>query len=162
MAGGGGRVAGSATATVPRPVTAPPRAGGGAAEAAELTGAARRVAERRSTRSTGASRWSARTATTWSSISGRLPAKGYASHGESWSLALALRLASFELLRADGEDPVLVLDDVFATLDPIGGRPGGGGPSAGADADHRGRTGRRAGRAARRPGQSPATGRSLV
>ena len=49
------------------------------------------------------------------------PAKGYASHGESWSLALALRLGSFELLRSDilgdGSDPVLVLDDVFAELD---------------------------------------------
>ncbi len=48
---------------------------------------------------------------------GELPARGYASHGESWSLALALRLAAFELLRADGEDPVLLLDDVFAELD---------------------------------------------
>ena len=51
---------------------------------------------------------------------GELPARGYASHGESWSLALALRLASYELLRADGGEPVLVLDDVFAELD--GGR----------------------------------------
>jgi DNA replication and repair protein RecF len=48
---------------------------------------------------------------------GELPARGYASHGESWSLALALRLAGFELLRAGGEDPVLLLDDVFAELD---------------------------------------------
>jgi DNA replication and repair protein RecF len=48
---------------------------------------------------------------------GDLPARGYASHGESWSLALALRLAAFELLRADGDDPVLILDDVFAELD---------------------------------------------
>lgn len=49
---------------------------------------------------------------------GALPAKGYASHGESWSLALALRLAGFHLLRHDlGTDPVLVLDDVFAELD---------------------------------------------
>lgn len=48
---------------------------------------------------------------------GDLPAKGYASHGESWSLALALRLASYELLRSDGDDPVLILDDVFAELD---------------------------------------------
>jgi DNA replication and repair protein RecF len=47
----------------------------------------------------------------------RLPARGYASHGESWSLALALRLASFALLREGGEDPVLILDDVFAELD---------------------------------------------
>jgi len=46
-----------------------------------------------------------------------LPAKGYASHGESWSFALALRLASFELLRDVGDDPVLILDDVFAELD---------------------------------------------
>jgi len=46
-----------------------------------------------------------------------LPARGYASHGESWSLALALRLASFDLLRAGREDPVLILDDVFAELD---------------------------------------------
>ncbi|MBO0680045.1 DNA replication/repair protein RecF [Mycolicibacterium sp. S2-37] len=44
-------------------------------------------------------------------------AKGYASHGESWSMALALRLASYELLRTDGSDPVLLLDDVFAELD---------------------------------------------
>ncbi|AQS68666.1 DNA replication/repair protein RecF [Streptomyces pactum] len=48
---------------------------------------------------------------------GQLPAKGYASHGESWSYALALRLASFDLLRAEGNEPVLVLDDVFAELD---------------------------------------------
>ncbi|NUU21205.1 MAG: DNA replication/repair protein RecF, partial [Streptomycetaceae bacterium] len=48
---------------------------------------------------------------------GALPAKGYASHGESWSYALALRLASYELLRADGGEPVLILDDVFAELD---------------------------------------------
>jgi DNA replication and repair protein RecF len=48
---------------------------------------------------------------------GGMPARGYASHGESWSLALALRLAGFELLRADGDDPVLLLDDVFAELD---------------------------------------------
>jgi DNA replication and repair protein RecF len=48
---------------------------------------------------------------------GELPAKGYASHGESWSYALALRLAAFELLRAEGIEPVLVLDDVFAELD---------------------------------------------
>lgn len=53
---------------------------------------------------------------------GQLPARGYASHGESWSIALSLRLASYELLRtedtfeADGE-PVLILDDVFAELD---------------------------------------------
>lgn len=51
-----------------------------------------------------------------------LPAKGYASHGESWSIALALRLASYELLRTDDDfdgdgEPVLILDDVFAELD---------------------------------------------
>jgi DNA replication and repair protein RecF len=50
---------------------------------------------------------------------GELPAKGYASHGESWSVALALRLASFDLLKATSPagDPILILDDVFAELD---------------------------------------------
>jgi DNA replication and repair protein RecF len=48
---------------------------------------------------------------------GDFPARGYASHGECWSYALALRLASCDLLRADGAEPVLVLDDVFAELD---------------------------------------------
>jgi DNA replication and repair protein RecF len=48
---------------------------------------------------------------------GEQPAKGFASHGESWSMALALRLAAYELLRAEGTDPVLLLDDVFAELD---------------------------------------------
>lgn len=48
---------------------------------------------------------------------GGQPAKGFASHGESWSMALALRLAAYELLRAEGSDPVLLLDDVFAELD---------------------------------------------
>jgi DNA replication and repair protein RecF len=48
---------------------------------------------------------------------GELPARGYASHGESWSLALALRLAAYDLLRSEGDDPVLLLDDVFAELD---------------------------------------------
>jgi DNA replication and repair protein RecF len=48
---------------------------------------------------------------------GDLPAKGYASQGESWSLALALRLGSYTLLRDDGVEPVLLLDDVFAELD---------------------------------------------
>jgi DNA replication and repair protein RecF len=48
---------------------------------------------------------------------GDLPVKGYASHGESWSMALALRLASYDLLRAEGDDPILILDDVFAELD---------------------------------------------
>jgi DNA replication and repair protein RecF len=51
---------------------------------------------------------------------GPLPARGYASHGESWSFALALRLAAYDLLRSDTDEdgePVLVLDDVFAELD---------------------------------------------
>jgi len=51
---------------------------------------------------------------------GGFPARGYASHGESWSLALGLRLASYDVLRGDGSDeaePVLILDDVFAELD---------------------------------------------
>ncbi|MDR6939572.1 DNA replication and repair protein RecF [Arcanobacterium hippocoleae] len=57
-------------------------------------------------------------------VLGALPAKGYASHGESWSYALALRLASWDLLRshesdvwADESEPILILDDVFAELD---------------------------------------------
>ncbi len=48
---------------------------------------------------------------------GDQPAKGFASHGESWSMALALRLAAYELLRNEGGEPVLILDDVFAELD---------------------------------------------
>lgn len=51
---------------------------------------------------------------------GELPLRGYASHGEGWSAALALRLGSYELLRDEGPpgaDPILVLDDVFAELD---------------------------------------------
>ena len=50
---------------------------------------------------------------------GEHPAKGYASHGESWSCALALRLGAYDVLRreAEGGDPVLILDDVFAELD---------------------------------------------
>ena len=67
---------------------------------------------------------------------GELPAKGYASHGESWSYALALRLAAYDLLRADGIEPVLVLDDVFAELDAgrrerLAELVGGGEPAAG-------------------------------
>ncbi|MEV6906365.1 DNA replication/repair protein RecF [Amycolatopsis sp. NPDC051071] len=50
-------------------------------------------------------------------ILGDAPAKGYASHGESWSFALALRLGSYELLRGEAGEPVLLLDDVFAELD---------------------------------------------
>jgi DNA replication and repair protein RecF len=50
---------------------------------------------------------------------GSLPAKGYISHGESWSYALALKLASASLIRKDARagDPILILDDVFAELD---------------------------------------------
>lgn len=51
---------------------------------------------------------------------GTLPVRGYASHGEGWAVALALRLGSYDLLRCDptpGGDPVLLLDDVFAELD---------------------------------------------
>ncbi|BBX64192.1 DNA replication and repair protein RecF [Mycobacterium saskatchewanense] len=48
---------------------------------------------------------------------GDQPAKGFASHGESWSFAVALRLAAYELLREEGSEPVLLLDDVFAELD---------------------------------------------
>ena len=50
-------------------------------------------------------------------VLGEQPAKGFASHGEAWSMTLALRLASYELLRAEGAEPVLLLDDVFAELD---------------------------------------------
>lgn len=48
---------------------------------------------------------------------GELPLKGYASHGESWSAALALRVASADVLKTDGIEPILILDDVFAELD---------------------------------------------
>lgn len=48
---------------------------------------------------------------------GRHPAKGFASHGETWSFALALRLAEYHILKSDGTDPILILDDVFAELD---------------------------------------------
>ena len=48
---------------------------------------------------------------------GDFPAKGYASHGESWSMAISLRIASFTLLREEGSSPVLILDDIFAELD---------------------------------------------
>lgn len=48
---------------------------------------------------------------------GDQPVKGFASHGESWSMALALRLAAYQLLRGEGAEPVLLLDDVFAELD---------------------------------------------
>lgn len=50
-------------------------------------------------------------------VLGDLPAKGFASHGESWSMALSLRLGAYDLLRGEGADPVLLLDDVFAELD---------------------------------------------
>ena len=96
---------------------------GRAGRADRRPGRAGRGADRRAGRVAGPPRssaappWSARTATTWPSPSAPLPAKGYASHGESWSFALALRLAGYDLLRADGIEPVLVLDDVFAELD---------------------------------------------
>jgi DNA replication and repair protein RecF len=48
---------------------------------------------------------------------GDFPAKGYASHGESWSMAISLRIGSFNLLKSEGAEPVLVLDDIFAELD---------------------------------------------
>lgn len=48
---------------------------------------------------------------------GEFPAKGYASHGESWSMALSLKLGALNLVRADGSEPILILDDVFAELD---------------------------------------------
>ena len=48
---------------------------------------------------------------------GEGPAKGFASHGESWSIALALRICALDILQSDGDEPVLILDDVFAELD---------------------------------------------
>ena len=51
------------------------------------------------------------------SFLGNQPVKGYASHGESWSIALSLRLASYELLKTEDENPILILDDVFSELD---------------------------------------------
>lgn len=63
---------------------------------------------------------------------GDQPAKGFASHGESWSMALALRLGSYELLRSEGAEPVLLLDDVFAELD-VSRRQALAGVAAGAE-----------------------------
>ena len=48
---------------------------------------------------------------------GDFPAKGYASHGESWSMAISLRIGSFNLLKSEGSSPILILDDIFAELD---------------------------------------------
>jgi DNA replication and repair protein RecF len=48
---------------------------------------------------------------------GDFPAKGYASHGESWSMAISLRIGSFNLLKSEGASPILILDDVFSELD---------------------------------------------
>jgi DNA replication and repair protein RecF len=48
---------------------------------------------------------------------GDFPAKGYASHGESWSMAISLRIGSFNLLKSEGAEPILILDDIFAELD---------------------------------------------
>ncbi|QTH59832.1 DNA replication/repair protein RecF [Corynebacterium hindlerae] len=50
-------------------------------------------------------------------ILGNDPAKGFASHGETWSFALSLRIAEFYLVKGTGSDPILILDDVFAELD---------------------------------------------
>lgn len=65
--------------------------------------------------------WWGRTGTSSPCSSAPAPARGFASHGETWSLALALRLASYDVLVADDPDPdarpVLILDDVFAELD---------------------------------------------
>ena len=48
---------------------------------------------------------------------GDFPAKGYASHGESWSMAISLRIGSYNLLKSEGAEPILILDDIFAELD---------------------------------------------
>ena len=48
---------------------------------------------------------------------GDFPTKGYASHGESWSMAISLRIGSYNLLKSEGAEPVLILDDIFAELD---------------------------------------------
>ena len=48
---------------------------------------------------------------------GEFPTKGYASHGESWSMAISLRIGSFNLLKSEGAEPILILDDIFAELD---------------------------------------------
>lgn len=48
---------------------------------------------------------------------GQFPAKGYASHGESWSVAISLRLGAFNLLKNEGAEPILILDDIFSELD---------------------------------------------
>ncbi len=48
---------------------------------------------------------------------GPLPAKGYASHGEQWSVALALKLAAHAVIAEVGDQPIVLLDDVFAELD---------------------------------------------
>ncbi|ASY09979.1 DNA replication/repair protein RecF [Candidatus Planktophila lacus] len=48
---------------------------------------------------------------------GDFPAKGYASHGESWSMAISLRVGAFNLLKSEGAEPILILDDIFAELD---------------------------------------------
>jgi DNA replication and repair protein RecF len=50
---------------------------------------------------------------------GDFPAKGYASHGESWSMAITLRIGAYNLLKSEGAEPVLILDDIFAELDTI-------------------------------------------
>jgi DNA replication and repair protein RecF len=50
---------------------------------------------------------------------GDFPAKGYASHGESWSMAISLRIGSYNLLKSEGAEPILILDDIFAELDTV-------------------------------------------
>lgn len=50
---------------------------------------------------------------------GEFPAKGYASHGESWSIAISLRLGAFNLLKSEGAEPILILDDIFSELDTV-------------------------------------------
>ena len=82
-------------------------------------GRARGAAQRRARprRLAGRSRTATSSCSPWATASSGCRCAGYASHGESWSFALALRLASYDLVRADGDDPILILDDVFAELD---------------------------------------------
>ena len=145
VAGEGAAVAGLGySSTVPRPATAR-AAPGHAPSAAELTAAMReRVAERRRRRA-GPRHDAGRAAPRRPRHPPRPgPAKGFASHGESWSLALALSWPPSRCWRG-GRGPVLILDDVFA--DPrrrAPGRAGRGRPLGRADADHRGGDRRRA------------------
>jgi DNA replication and repair protein RecF len=120
VAGDGAPIAGLGYAsTVPDAGDGSPISGDGALPAAEqLTAALRdRVAERRSDELDRGMTLVGPHRDDLVLHLGPAPAKGFASHGESWSLALALKLATFALLKADGDEPILVLDDVFATLD---------------------------------------------